>query len=40
MRNMNLGEVTFAIPSDFITSPADVEGPRKAGLQDYEVTEE
>ena len=29
-----------AIPSDFITSPADVAGPRKADLQDFEVTTE
>ena len=29
-----------AIPSDFITSPADVARPRKADLQDIEVTEE
>ena len=29
-----------AIPSDFITSPADVAGPRKADLQDFEVTAE
>ena len=29
-----------AIPSDFITSPADVAGPRKADLQDLEVTAE
>ena len=28
------------IPSDFITSPADVAGPRKASLQDFKVTEE
>ena len=28
------------IPSDFITSPADVAGPRKADLQDFEVTTE
>ena len=28
------------IPSDFITSPADVAGPRKANLQDCKVTEE
>ena len=28
------------IPSDFITSPADVAGPRKADLQDFEVTAE
>ena len=27
------------IPSDFITSPADVDGPRKAALQDFEITE-
>ena len=26
-----------AIPSDFITSPADVAGPHKANLQDLEV---
>ena len=29
-----------AIPSDFITSPADVAGPCKANLQDLEVTAE
>ena len=29
-----------AIPSDFITSPADVAGPHKADLQDFEVTAE
>ena len=40
LKEKNLQEVTFAIPSDFITSPTDVEGPRKAELQDYEVTEE
>ena len=28
------------VPSDFITSPADVEGPCKATLQDLKVTEE
>ena len=28
------------IPSDFITSPADVAGPRKADLQDFKVTAE
>ena len=28
------------IPSDFITNPADVAGPRKATLQDFKVTEE
>ena len=28
------------LPSDFITSPADVAGPRKADLQDFEVTAE
>ena len=26
------------IPSDFITSPADIAGPHKASLQDFEVT--
>ena len=40
LKEKNLEEVTFAIPSDFITSPTDVKGPRKAELQDYEVTEE
>ena len=29
-----------AIPSDFITSPADVAGPHKADLQDFELTAE
>ena len=28
------------IPSDFITSPADVAGPHKANLQDFKVTED
>ena len=28
------------VPSDFITSPADVAGPRKADIQDFEVTAE
>ena len=28
------------MPSDFITSPADVAGPCKANLQDFQVTEE
>ena len=28
------------IPSDFITSPADVAGPHKADLQDFEISEE
>ena len=28
------------IPSDFITSPADVVEPHKASLQDFKVTEE
>ena len=40
LKEKNLEEVTFTIPSDFITSPADVDGPRKAELQDYEITEE
>ena len=40
LKEKNLEEVNFAILFDFITSPADVEGPRKAELQDYEVTEE
>ena len=30
LKEKNLEEVNFAVPSDFITSPADVEGPRKA----------
>ena len=30
----------YDIPSDFITSPADVAGPRKAYLQDFKVTED
>ena len=40
LKEKNLEEVTFAIPSDFITSSIDVDGPRKAELQDYEVSEE
>ena len=40
LKEKNLEEVNFAIPSDFITSPADVEVPRKATLQEFEVTEE
>ena len=40
LKEKNLEEVTFAIPSDFLISPADVDGPRKAGLQDCEVSEE
>ena len=28
------------VPSDFITSPADVTGPCKADLQDFEISEE
>ena len=40
LKEKKLEEVTFAIPSDFITSPTDVDGPRKAELQDYEVSEE
>ena len=28
------------VPSDFITSPADVAGPRKADLQDFEIMAE
>ena len=28
------------VPSDFITSPADIAGPRKADLQDFEITAE
>ena len=28
------------VPSDFITSPADVAGPHKADLQDFEITAE
>ena len=39
LKEKNLEEVTFAISSDFITSPADVDGPREAELQDYEVSE-
>ena len=39
VKEKNLEEVTFAIPSDFITSPTDVDGPRKAELQDYKVSE-
>ena len=26
------------VPSDFITSPADIAGPCKADLQDFEIT--
>ena len=40
VKEKNPEEINCAIPSDFITSPADVEGPRKAELQDYEVTKE
>ena len=39
VKEKNVEEINLAISSDFITSPADVEGPRKADLQDYEVTE-
>ena len=39
-KEKSLEEINLAVPSDFITSPADVEGPRKAELQDYGVTEE
>ena len=39
LKEGNLQKVTFTIPS-FITSATDVDGPRKAELQDYEVTEE
>ena len=40
LKEKSLEEINLAVPSDFITSPADVEGPRKAELQDYKVTEE
>ena len=40
LKEKSLEEINLAVPSDFITSPADVEGPRKAELQDYNVTEE
>ena len=40
LKEKSLEEINLVIPSDFITSPADVEGPRKAELQDYEVTKE
>ena len=40
LKEKRLEEINLAVPSDFITSPADVEGPRKAKLQDYKVTEE
>ena len=36
MSNKHQGDM----PSDFITSPADVAGPCKANLQDFKVTEE
>ena len=39
MEEKNLEEINLAVSSDFIISPADVEGPRKAELQDYKVTE-
>ena len=39
-KEKNLEEINLAVPSEFITSPADVEGPRKAELQDYRVIEE
>ena len=39
-KEKSLEEINLVVPSDFITSPADVEGPRKAQLQDYRVTEE
>ena len=35
----NSEEVNLVVSSDFITSPADVEGPRKAKLQNYEISE-
>ena len=40
LKEKSLEEINLAVPSDLITSPADVEGPRKAELQDYRVTEE
>ena len=40
LKEKSMEEINLAIPSDFITSPTDVEGPRKAELQDYRVTEE
>ena len=39
-KKKRLEEINLAVPSDFIASPADVEGPRMAELQDYKVTEE
>ena len=39
-KEKSLEEIHLVVPSDFIISPADVEEPRKAELQDYKVTEE
>ena len=40
VKEKKLGNFQIDIPSDFITSPADVAGPCKANLQDFSVTEE
>ena len=40
IKEKKLNKPQHDIPSDFITSPADVVGPRKASLQDFKVTEE
>ena len=40
VKEKKLDKPQFDIPSDFITSPADVAAPCKASLQDLKVTEE
>ena len=40
VKEKKLENFQSGIPSNFITSPADVAGPRKATLQDLKVTEE
>ena len=40
MKEKMLNKTQGNMPSDFITSPADVAGPHKANLQDFKVTEE
>ena len=40
VREKKLEKSQSDVPSDFITSPADVTGPHKASLQDFKVTEE